>query len=547
MKKWLLLLVMTVILASVLSAATFKVAVLPLKRLDSASKYIQKFLTIRDLQYTFDKNDKFELMNMKVVAEAFEEMDIEDIDDMEKEDMAEAGKLLKADVVILGTIGAGGYNNKMQQVFNIQFRFYSMKTNDMTSFRVDVVKPKKDRWKTLDKDFMGKLTGFINEELDKMKNIAIQDYYAENYKQAEEGFNNVLLYNPEIKDAYFYMGLIAYQQKNYPQAITNLNKALSDSLVLADSKVLQNLANVYKDSGDRNMQINTLVKLANLQQDEELWLSVANLYVENNQNDKAREALEKSLALDPNFRKAQYRMAFLLFDMSNYNDAIPYLEKAADENPENDLIGRRLAFSYQKAGRISSAITRYEDMIKTNPNNNIAYLNLAGLYRTAAGEAAEQNNQPLVNEYNQKALNTLQRLQQIDSENALVYLRFADTYLAMNNTGEAEKNAQLALSKDARLYQPYVIMATINQRNGSTKYNQFIDYEKKAQETYGNTARRFAQLRDAARLEANTLFRKADEQLRAAKLRTTEPEVISDIDNKLSVLANLISQSAKMF
>jgi hypothetical protein len=217
MKKWLLLLIMTVILASVLSAATFKVAVLPLKRLDSASKYIQKFLTIRDLQHTFDKNDKFELMDMKTVAEAFKEMDIEDIDDMEKEDMAEAGKLLKADVVILGTIGSGGYNNKMQQVFNIQFRFFSMKTNEFTSQRIDVVKPKKDRWKTLDTDFMGRLTSFINEELDKMKNIAVQDYYAENYKQAEDGFNNVLLYNPDIKDAYFYLGLSLISRRTTPK------------------------------------------------------------------------------------------------------------------------------------------------------------------------------------------------------------------------------------------------------------------------------------------------------------------------------------------
>lgn len=542
-----MLLLVTLILIPVLSATTFKVAVLPLKRLDSASKYIQKFLTIRDLQRSFDKSDKYELMDMEAVAEKFEEFDITDIDDMEKTDMAEISKELNADVLILGTISAGGTLQTGEQSFQCQFRFYSMKTDDLTSQRVDVVKAKKKRWATLDTDFMGKLNSFISDELQKMKNIAIQDYHAENYKQAENGFNNVLNYDPTIKDVYYYLGMIAFNQKNYPKAVTDLNKALPDTLKIADSKILQGLVNTYRDMGDKNMQISTLERLANLQKDEELWLNIANLYAENNQNAQARTALESALRIDPEFKKAHYRMALLLYDMQNYNDAIPYLKKASDENPENDLFARRLAFSYQKAGRINEAIANYEEIISSNPNNTNAYLNLAGLYRTAATDAGEQNNQTLVKEYNQKALSTLNSLKTLDPENPQVYLRFADVYLATNNPAEAEKNANLALAKDGRMYQPYVILATINQRNGSTRYNQFIDLEKRAMEAYGNTAKRLGQQRDAARLDANTLFRRADEQLKAARIRTSDAEVLTDIDNKLAVLAQLISQSSKTF
>ena len=542
-----MLLLVTLILIPVLSATTFKVAVLPLKRLDSASKYIQKFLTIRDLQRSFDKSDKYELMDMEAVAEKFEEFDITDIDDMEKTDMAEISKELNADVLILGTISAGGTLQTGEQSFQCQFRFYSMKTDDLTSQRVDVVKAKKKRWATLDTDFMGKLNSFISDELQKMKNIAIQDYHAENYKQAENGFNNVLNYDPTIKDVYYYLGMIAFNQKNYPKAVTDLNKALPDTLKIADSKILQGLVNTYRDMGDKNMQISTLERLANLQKDEELWLNIANLYAENNQNAQARTALESALRIDPEFKKAHYRMALLLYDMQNYNDAILYLKKASDENPENDLFARRLAFSYQKAGRINEAIANYEEIISSNPNNTNAYLNLAGLYRTAATDAGEQNNQTLVKEYNQKALSTLNSLKTLDPENPQVYLRFADVYLATNNPAEAEKNANLALAKDGRMYQPYVILATINQRNGSTRYNQFIDLEKRAMEAYGNTAKRLGQQRDAARLDANTLFRRADEQLKAARIRTSDAEVLTDIDNKLAVLAQLISQSSKTF
>ncbi len=542
MKKWFLLVLSALVITSAFAAATVKVAVLPLKRLDSASKYIQKFLTIRDMQLTFDKDEKFELMDMKNTAEIFNDLGIEDIDEMDKEDMAEAGRELKADLVILGVISAIN-----DQTFSIQFRFYSMRTDEIVSQRIDVVKEKKKRWQVLDNDFMPKLTGFVNQELEKMNTIAIQDYQAENYAQAEKGFNSVLSYNPDNKQAYYYLGLIAYNKKDYPAAASNLNKALSDTLSAKDVGTLQNLSNVYRDMGDKDMQLSTLVKIANLEEDEEIWLSVANLYAENNQNLRAKEALQKALQVNPDFTKAHYRMAFLLYDMGNFDEAIPYLEKTADENPENDLIARRLANSYQRAGRISEAIARYESIIDSPNANALAYLNLAGLYRTAAADASDKNNQTLVSEYNRKALETLNKLKQTDPDNAVVYLRLADVYMATNRLNEAESNANQALSQDPTLYQPYIILASINQRRGTDKYNQFVDLDKQFQTAYGRRATQLSKDRDAAKLAANGLFRKAEEQLRAARNRTSEPEVITDVEGKLSTLAQLINQTGRIY
>lgn len=542
MKKWLLLLIAITVLSSILSATALKVAVLPLKRLDSPSKYIQKFLTIRDLELTFKKTDKFELMNLKTTAEKFKELDIDDIDEMENEEMAEVSRELGADVLVLGVI-----NMINEQTFNIQFRYYSAKTDDVRSQSVTVVKEKRRRWAVLEKEFLGRLTSFIDEELDKMIRIAIQDYHTDNFNQAERGFISVLNYNPEYKQAYYYLGLIAFNRKNYDKAIENLNKALADTLTTKDVNILQALSNTYREQGNKEMMITSLTKIADLQEDEELWLNIANLYAEINQNQKAREALEKALRLNEFFVKGQYRMAFLLYDMGLFNDAIPYLEKAANDNPENDLLARRLAISYQRSGRIDEAIARYENIVQNSPANTLAYLNLTGLYRQAATEASEVNNQTLVNQYNQKTIDALNRLRSIDPENPMVYLRFADVYLATNRVKDAETNANLALSKDPTIYQPYMLLATINQRLGSDKYNQFIDLEKRAAEAFGATADRLGRERDAARTAANGFFRRADENLRAAKIRTNEPEVISDIDSKLVNIAQLINQTSRSY
>ncbi len=527
-------------ITSILSATAFKVAILPLKAEDSASRYIQKFLTIRDLKLTFDKNPQYELIDMKNVARTYKEANIEDIFAMDKADLLEIGKELEADVVIRGSISSAS-----AQRFSINIGMYSIRTDDLKSIKFEVEKDKKKRWSVLDKDFMGKLDSFISEEIEKINTLAVQDYHSDNFKDARSGFQTLLKYRPNNFKAYYYLGMIAYKQKSYNEAVSNFNTALS--ITPDDVLSLQTLSNVYRDMNNKEMMLTTLVKLGKIQNDEELWLSIANLYAENNQNDKAREALHEALKIDQDFIRGILRLAFLLYDEQKFNDAIPHLERASNEYPDNDLIAKKLAFAYQKTGRITEAIVRYENIVRTNPRNSLGYLNLAGLYRSAAAEAAESGNQNLANEYHQKALLTLNNLKKFDSENPLLYLRLSDIYLAMNNLGEAENSANSALSQDPTLYQPYMILATVNQRRGTEKYNQYVDIDKKYQTAVGRTADRLAKERETAKLAANNFFKKAEEQFKAAKTRTSEPEVIIDLNGKLANIAQLIKQTTKDF
>ena len=50
--------------------------------------------------------------------------------------------------------------------------------------------------------------------------------------------------------------------------------------------------------------------------------------------------------------------------------------------------------------------------------------------------------------------------------------------------------------------------------------------------------------RDNARVAANNHFRKAAEYLNLAKVRTSEPEIVNDINTRLNTVNQLISRSA---
>ncbi len=145
---------------------TTKVAILPIKAMDSPSKYIQKMLTVRDLAYAFSSHPKYELQNMESVAAEFKMSGYKDVDDLELEDMKELATLTKCDVLAMGNI-----TDVNGSVFAVAMRLYSARTGELRQLNFNLQKMKEDRWKTLDTALIGDLDKFVSTEVDKIYNI----------------------------------------------------------------------------------------------------------------------------------------------------------------------------------------------------------------------------------------------------------------------------------------------------------------------------------------------------------------------------------------
>lgn len=535
MKRLVVILIALMVLAvTVLPAVTNKVAILPLKAYDSGSKYIQKILTKRDLRLTFDTHPKYDLMDMKAVEKKFKSTGYKDVEALELDEMLEVANTLETDLMIMGNITSSN-----PVVFRVQMRFFSPKSKELKSIEFNVGKDKNTRLKVLQDVFMVEVDKFISTEIEKMFNIAVNQYASENFAQAETSLLKVIDLNPEMKEAYYTLGATYNKMKKYDDAIRYLNRTLE--LEPNHLQALYTLADIYEATAQPLKRIEVLSKIAEINSDEELWFNIGNLYAENGDNVKAAESFRKALALKSDYGLAQYRLAFLLYDEGKFSEAIEYLEIAFNQFPDNDLIARRLAIAYQKAGRIDDAISKYETVMTNNPSNTQAYLNVVGLYRLKASEAQDPK---VTAEMNTKAIAAMNKLKQVDPNNAVAYLNLASIYLTQNKPADAESNANLALSKDPNLYLPYVILATVSQTKGTEAYNRFVDLEQKAAKAVGSKANQLKKDRDAAKGQANSLFRKAQEQLQSARSRATDAEAINDINNRLSRISGLISQTS---
>ncbi len=513
---------------------TTKVAILPIKAMDSPSKYIQKMLTVRDLAYAFSSHPKYELQNMESVAAEFKMSGYKDVDDLELEDMKELATLTKCDVLAMGNI-----TDINGSVFAVAMRLYSARTGELRQLNFNLQKMKEDRWKTLDTALIGDLDKFVSTEVDKIYNIAMNFYAAGNYSESEKSLKMAMGLNPDLKDAQYYLGATYFKMGKIDLAVQNLEANLAKDP--QHQQTLYMLMDIYDQTKQPLKRLAVMEKLATLNEDEELWLAIANLYAEQNNNAKAESALRSAIALKEDYAQAHLRLALLLYDQERYNDAIIPLEYTFDRFPENELVSRRLAVAYQKTNRLGDAVAKYEQLIKNNPNNVQAYLSVTNLYRTQAADATDPK---IVAEIQQKAINTMNELKKVQPDNALAYLNLATIYLSQSKFSEVESNATQASQKDPTLYLPFVYLGTVSQNKGTTEYNRFAELEQKAAKAVGKQANQLKKDRDNARSAANSHFRKAAEYLNAAKTRASEPETINDINNRLNAVNQLISRSS---
>ncbi|HPM05175.1 MAG TPA: tetratricopeptide repeat protein, partial [Candidatus Cloacimonas sp.] len=430
---------------------TTKVAILPIKAMDSPSKYIQKMLTVRDLAYAFSSHPKYELQNMESVAAEFKMSGYKDVDDLELEDMKELATLTKCDVLAMGNI-----TDVNGSVFAVAMRLYSARTGELRQLNFNLQKMKEDRWKTLDTALIGDLDKFVSTEVDKIYNIAMNFYAAGNYSESEKSLKMAMGLNPDLKDAQYYLGATYFKMGKIDLAVQNLEANLAKDP--QHQQTLYMLMDIYDQTKQPLKRLAVMEKLATLNEDEELWLAIANLYAEQNNNAKAESALRSAIALKEDYAQAHLRLALLLYDQERYNDAIIPLEYTFDRFPENELVSRRLAVAYQKTNRLGDAVAKYEQLIKNNPNNVQAYLSVTNLYRTQAADATDPK---IVAEIQQKAINTMNELKKVQPDNALAYLNLATIYLSQSKFSEVESNATLASQKDPTLYLPFVYLGTV--------------------------------------------------------------------------------------
>lgn len=115
--------------------------------------------------------------------------------------------------------------------------------------------------------------------------------------------------------------------------------------------------------------------------DPATYSALSNLYVMQQQYDKAIMTARKAIELSPGGARSHVTMGYALLFSSKFKDAIPYFEQAIRLNPyPPGLYFRSLAAAYRFAGRYDESLITYKKALNLNPGDLFCHLGLTSLY-----------------------------------------------------------------------------------------------------------------------------------------------------------------------
>lgn len=142
-------------------------------------------------------------------------------------------------------------------------------------------------------------------------------------------------------------------------------------------------AQILSGMGHLNKALQRLRILEQLEQNEEVLLTMASIYSQQREHRKAITLLQKALSLGGKEYEDEIYMEIALEyeNMERFDKAQEILQEAIAKRPENEILLYELAYCFDINDRTAESIEYYEAFIEKHPYSFAAWYNLANSYQ----------------------------------------------------------------------------------------------------------------------------------------------------------------------
>jgi len=191
---------------------------------------------------------------------------------------------------------------------------------------------------------------------------------------------NVLQIDPKDGEAYFQLGKVYEQQKDYRKAYGNYLKAeeLSPELLENHAKLGRFYLLLIKDNVKAQEKIDLI--LSKEPDNSDGLLLKAALMIQNKDKPGAIDTTKGVVARDPGHIEAVTFLATLYSTDKKNEEAIALLDNALKNKPDNESLNKLLAVTLVQNKQYERAEVVYQGFLERNPDNRASYNNLAAFY-----------------------------------------------------------------------------------------------------------------------------------------------------------------------
>lgn len=208
--------------------------------------------------------------------------------------------------------------------------------------------------------------------------IAVEHHNAGRLAEAEFIYRQVLTFDPVNFDALHLLGLIAFQEKSYAQAVEHLGAAIASNPSVFIGHF--SLGAAYKEMGKLEEAQACYRKVLTIKPDfAEAHFRLGFIYSEQGKPEVAKECFQRVLAINPDTTEAHYNLGILFQQQGELEQACACYEKALSLKPDHVEACYNLGILFQEQGELGQARTFYEKALSLNPVHAEAYNNLGNV------------------------------------------------------------------------------------------------------------------------------------------------------------------------
>jgi len=212
------------------------------------------------------------------------------------------------------------------------------------------------------------------------------------FAKAAKAYQNYINSGPEKPEtAYYNLAICQVELTQFAEAIGSFQEALKEKP--QDLMINQKMAQACKSAGQYDKAAGIYMNLSKINpENAKIYLNnIIKIYDEANMPDKAIEATNKLIELDPNDADAVYNLGYMYIKLDKHSEAIEPFKRAIEIRPDFKYAYSNLGFCYTKLKRYKDSIEVYKKLVEVDPEDADGWLSIGigYMYQKNFSSAAE--------------------------------------------------------------------------------------------------------------------------------------------------------------
>ena len=209
-------------------------------------------------------------------------------------------------------------------------------------------------------------------------NDALQHFHNGKINQAKEICTEILKSEPNNSNAYYLLGVISFQTKNYVKSDELISKAIEINPKNSEFYNFKGIALVHLNKFEE--AIESWAKAIEVDPNSlDAYNNLGNALIKLKKNELALKNFDQALKLKPNFSQAHHNRSVVLKNLNRFEVALESVNKAIEINPKYVDAYNLKGVILRELNQIEESLKNYDKAIELNSNFAEAHLNRGNL------------------------------------------------------------------------------------------------------------------------------------------------------------------------